>query len=180
MDFVRKVLAVVVVFMFLATTVNCRGGSGSEYPRETGTFVTDDIAVAQAKIPFTIIMPTYLPFDVGQSYLAIRGPQKGSVENGEQIEIEISYSALRNGDRVPVLIYERNFSSPIVGREESGLKRVSIRGIDVIQGDPISGFGLPNGVEFDWDKGGRSYTVILYSFTEEEGRKVVDSMISQD
>lgn len=154
--------------------------NGSIYWMEAqGRFCTNDLARAQAEIPFTILLPTYIPDKREDAPLPqIEGPLRISSSDNE-IEVIIRYLVYLGSD-IPghVFITERN--SPIsLGDPELDpeLELIEICGKQVVKTE--GNFALGPGVWFSFNLDNIYFVVEVYNLPTEEAVKVVESLIEQ-
>jgi hypothetical protein len=142
-----------------------------------GWFHTNDLERAQQEIPFTIIVPTYLPdnLDPYNPYM-IDGPVKGSFEN-ENIRVRISYQA--EGERIIDIIENSEFILMLPNPDLNPIY-LDIAGIQVLQQETgLLGETIIEGLGFDWNQSGHTYSVQVFSYSQDEAIKIVESMIEQ-
>ena len=140
-----------------------------------GWFYTSELELAQQEIPFTIIVPTYLPDDLDpyKPYI-INGTVKDASEN-ENIEVWISYRA--EGELI--IEIEEN-AQPFIMLPNPDLNPVylDIAGIQVLQQEThIYGEDIIDGLSFDWNQNGLTFRVLVFSYSQDEAIKIVESMI---
>ncbi len=143
---------------------------------ENGHFHTDNVTLAQKKIPFTIVVPSYIPdvFVTNYQYEII-GPFKNILPNN--IEVEIQYW----DNRHQIYISEYNIKEIMLPNQEFKPIYYSIAGIQVLK--QITGFttssGRIEGLGFYWNINNLTFKVEIFNIPEEEGIKIVESMIKQ-
>jgi hypothetical protein len=144
-----------------------------------GRFYTKDLARAQKEIPFTIILPTYLPDNKHEVYLPdIDGPLS-ELRNDNEIEVNIKYG-FNLGHELPgiIIITESNYISSLGDPElNPELEQVEIQGISVRK------------TKDDWSPGSDAYysfnskniyyVVETHNLPNEESNKIIESMIAQ-
>ncbi len=170
-------LGAILLLIFL---LGCPQSSGEDYlwVVDQGTFHTTDLERAQQEIPFTIIVPEYLPdnLDPYSPYL-IEGPVKGS-SGTEDIEIEVSYKA-ENKPRIDIIENSENIL--MLPSPDADPVYLDIAGIQVLQQeDNMYGYNINiDGLRFDWNQSGRTFMVRVFEYSQDEGIKIVESMIRQ-
>ena len=177
------ILASTLIIVCLSLPVlfsGCTQGSGEEIfwvVDSQGMFHTSDLERAQQEIPFTIIVPTYLPDDLDpDSPYEIGGPLKDSSQN-ENIEVWISYRA--EGERI-IEIEENSQTFIMLPTPELNPVYIEIAGIQVLQQEAhIYGETIIEGLSFDWNQGGLTFSVLVFSYSQDEAIKIVESMIEQ-
>jgi hypothetical protein len=141
-----------------------------------GHFNTNDVKLAQKEIPFTIVVPSYVPDILGTDYsFVITGP----FENGyyKSVEVRITYT---KDDRYIFIVEQNNYRvmGPI---EELDPVYHDISGTRVLQ--EISGMagssGITEGLGFYWNPDDLTFEVQIFNIPEEDGVKIVESMIQQ-
>lgn len=138
-----------------------------------GTFLTKNLARAQAEIPFTIILPTYLPKELEDVFPDIKGPLL-EYREGDEIEVHIYYLSYPITELPGIIIEERNHHLDLAGSE---LEHIKINGIQVFM--ETGDFVLGPGIWFNFSFNNIYYLVEIYNLTYEESIKVVESMINQ-
>ena len=139
-------------------------------------FHTNDIQRAQLEVPFTIILPTYVPNDMGSDYsFQIDGPIKDL--NYHEVEIKISYV---KGDR-SIYISEQNVRLVMGPIQELDPIYIDIAGTKVLRqkAQMAGSSGITEGLVFDWNQNGFTFAVEVFYIDEEETIKVIESMIAQ-
>lgn len=129
-------------------------------------FSTYDIARAQARVPFTIILPAYLP-DTKQRLPIIHGPLDCSSNNGI-CEIRLTYAVLSGG---LILISEGQYPANSKLPEIQGREWVDIAGTQVLKDK--------SNTVFNFDSGGLGFWVYTENVPGDESIKVVESIIKQ-
>ena len=142
-----------------------------------GMFHTSDLERAQQEIPFTIIVPTYLPDNLDpDSPYEIGGPLNDSSEN-ENITVWISYRA--EGEHI-IEIEENSETFIMLPTSEFNPIYLDIAGVQVLQQETyLYGGTTIEGIRFDWNQGGLTFSVLVFSYSQEEAIKIVESMIEQ-
>lgn len=137
-------------------------------------FNTDDINLAQQEIPFTIIVPSYIPECFGTDYLyEITGPYID--DYSDNIEVKIRYD---KGD-YEIHISEQSRKITIMPNEELEPVYYEISGTEVLRQSAhwISSSGTRNGLSFSWNPDGLTFRVVTFNVSEEDTMKIVESMI---
>lgn len=139
-------------------------------------FNTNDINLAQQEIPFTIVLPSYVPECFGTDYLYdITGPWID--EYSDTVEVKIWYY---KGD-YEINISEQNRKIRIIPNEELEPIYYDISGTRVLRqlAQHFTGNGIKSGLRFHWNPDGLTFEVETFNISEEEGLKIVESMIIQ-
>jgi hypothetical protein len=177
---IKLILTAVTIPLFvLLLLIGCNPESNAKshwFVDENGYFHTDNVTLAQKKIPFTIVVPTYIPdvFVTNYQYEII-GPFKNILPNN--IEVEIQYW----DDKHQIYISEYNVKEVVLPNEELKPIYYEIAGIRVLRQTTglTSSSGRIEGLSFDWNMDGLTFEVKIFNIPEEEGRKIVESMIKQ-
>jgi hypothetical protein len=143
-----------------------------------GFFHTNDVKQAQEEIPFNIIIPSYLPEDIDLNMMEIYGPIKRTIgDHVIGIEVDITYVS----EEYRILIYEDNTGAIVNPNPELEQVVINIAGEKVLQqvAQALSASGIEEGIRFDWNYKELSFTVKVYGLTEDEGIKIIESMIKQ-
>jgi len=127
-------------------------------------FSTNDIVRAQARVPFTIILPTYLPY-TKQRFPVINGPIN-CPGNTDMCEIRLTYAVSSGG---LIVIGEWQYPSEIP--EVQGREYVDIAGTQVLKDK--------NNTTFNFNSGGLGFNVYTKNVPGDEALKVVESIIKQ-
>jgi hypothetical protein len=165
-------LMILTPFSSCATSVN----SSPYWLTTDDHFYTDDVERAQDEIPFTIILPQYLPIEMGTDYhFQIYGPL--NTENLTEVEIEIEYS---NGDK-EIDISETNKEHELLQNQELEPIVLDLSVGQVLrENDQVStDSGTMEGYDYRWNQGGFSFSARIFSFTNDEGEKIVESIAGQ-
>jgi hypothetical protein len=142
-----------------------------------GFFQTNDLKRAQSEIPFKILLPTYLPEK--RDY---KNPSRisGSLdrEKTSEFSITIQYG---NGEKQITVKQAKTFS--IMGAN-SGMDPayINISGINVLRQKYTEFWDLNTqfpALVFDWNQGDYAFTVDIFTYGQDEGVKIVESMINQ-
>jgi hypothetical protein len=141
-----------------------------------GHFHTNNVKLAQKEIPFTIIVPTYIPDLFVPDYLyEITGPFENTLSN--YIEVDIQYTD--NSHQM----FISQFNKKIVMLPTEGLDPVNyeISGIQVLRQitSLIGESSTIEGLSFNWNTDGFTFEVEIFGIPENEGAKVVESMMKQ-
>jgi hypothetical protein len=173
-----KVIPLVFLISLLIITFTGCGSVKTEKPyiiELNGQFHATDIKLAQSKVPFTLYIPKYLPKEMGNNYpYQINGPASNETSD---IEITIEYK------KYPyyINISEINSISNWWSSAGSNPVYLDINGIKVLKEDSNS-FSLGqsiSGWNYHWDHNGITFNVGIFSFKEDECRKVINSIIQQ-
>jgi hypothetical protein len=173
-------LVFIVLLLLLATFLGCTHGSSEDIfwvVDSQGMFHTSNLGRAQQEIPFTIILPTYLPDNLDpDSPYEIIGPVEGSTEN-ENVEVRISY---RSGGYRIIEIFENSQTIIMLPTPELNPIYHDIAGIQVLQQEThLYGETITEGLSFNWNQGVFTFSVVVFSYSQDEAIKIVESMIEQ-
>ena len=164
----------ILVFLTASFLFGCKRDTESDiywFRDPVGFFHTNDLDRAQEQIPFTIILPTYLPEDMGLDALKIYGPREVNI--GDDIrgtEVQISYIS---GDRE--IYIDEDDSGQVMHPASDSPVFLDINGMMILK--QVS--SIEERIGFDWNHDGIRYAVRVYSIDEEEAIKIVKSMIEQ-
>jgi hypothetical protein len=170
-------LLILVIFVFLLFfAIACDSTAETKKPYLHVTeynFYTNDVSLAQKYIPFTIIVPTYIPKELGPKFtFEISGPADN---NSTDIQLDIDYT---NDNYV---IYISEFNNEFQWGLDAGRNPIifNIEGIQVKREDAtsFSPLGSVKGYNYYWNKNGTSFLVGMFSFDENICEKLVRSMI---
>lgn len=105
----------------------------------------------------------------------IVGPFRDAYLDG--IEIEIEYIT---GDNL-IYISEQNVRLIMEPNEELDPMYLDISGTMVLRQETgmAGSSGITEGLRFDWNQDGITFAVRVFSISEEEGLKIVESMVTQ-
>lgn len=144
-----------------------------------GRFYTKDLAKAQKEIPFPILLPTYLPNNLQDTYLPdIDGPL-GQFRDDNNIEVNIKYH-LNSEHKLPriIIIRERNYSSSLGDPEfNPELERIENEGISVIK--TRDDWSPDSDSYYSFNSHNIYYIVETHNLPNEESNKIVESIIDQ-
>lgn len=143
----------------------------------------DIIEQLQKEVPFTIIVPTYLPMDISSYPTGILGPGKGVTDNS--VAVGFGYSS-RGSNTKFIDIYEESGQVIFHPSGPSSLY-LEIRGVRVleeeaelvIQSESPSDSTMLYGYFYGWNQNEVNFKVTIYGYDRSESRKVVESMIKQ-
>jgi len=95
----------------------------------------------------------------------------------QEVEVEISYV---KGDQ-RIYISEQNVILDWIPNEKADPEYLNIARTRVLRQKTqlLGSSGITEGLSFDWNKGGIAFGVQVFSVSEEEAIKVVESMILQ-
>ena len=148
----KLVLAFFIGVLFLAPLISsCKEDSSSKifwFRDPNGRFHTNDVARAQKEIPFTIVIPSYLPYDIDPIYSSqIVGPFTHPYRRGVEVEISYSYEDSR------IYISEQNNTFVMEPTEELDPVYLDIAGTKVLRQKARMGgsSGITEGLRFDWN-----------------------------
>lgn len=143
-----------------------------------GTIQTNDFQRLQKEIPFTIILPKYLPQDIPTL------PPELSKNTGEyadkDVDIKIQYSASPNS----IIIEEVNLPITFISPEDPQYANFNVNNINVSEDQFLrtvsDNSGQPiNKIEFEysWHKNNISFDGRIIGYNQTESRKIIESMI---
>ena len=140
-----------------------------------GHFHTNDVNLAQREIPFTIVVPSYIPECFGNDYFyEITGPYINEFEN--TTDVKIRYAK----DDYDIYISEISRRITMMPNEELEPIYYDISGTRVLRQITqfITGTGNIFGLGYYWNPDGLTFEVETFNISEEEGLKIVESMIN--
>jgi hypothetical protein len=151
------------------------------YWTSKNSYLTNILDVAQKETPFTIVLPSWLPSNLGPAP-HIEGSSK-AVFNDET-PVRISYYVI--GPELitsPLYIEEYHKTGVLMDNGHT----VVIGGIDVREWETEGPWSEAPGkrsfvinMYYQWNKNGVHYELIAYTYSQDEVRRIVESMISQD
>ena len=137
----------------------------------------------QKEVPFTIVIPAYLPVGISPYPTGILGPGKGRFSDSS-IMVGFGYSK-KGSNTEGIDIYEENYEVTFIPSYPSSVY-LNIRGVQVLEEE--SELVLPsespsenkilNGYFYGWNRNGINFELTIYGYEIDEGRKVVESMIN--
>jgi len=130
------------------------------------------IADLQKQLPFTLVVPTYLPPGFLSYPAGIAGPGKGPGSENS-VEVGFGYEHEKGSDR-HIWIVEENFEYNFLPSRPTSIF-IDIKGTKVLEEDTELDVLL--GFRYAWNQGGVSVQVNVYGYGKDESRKVVESMI---
>ena len=142
-------------------------------------FYTNDLARAQAAIPFPIVLPVYVPDHREHATLPLINGPIPALSNGNNIDVYISYNLYLGSDTTGmIMIEERN--KPIIPEDPKlnpDYEYIEI--IDKVLIKTEGNFAPGPGSIFYFSHNNIYFVVEVYNLTTEEAAKVVESMIKQ-
>jgi hypothetical protein len=172
----RYLLTFVIFVLLLFSSIACNSAVVTTKPYLHVTdysFFTNDVSLAQKYIPFSIVVPTYIPKELGSKYtFEISGPTDN---NTVDIEVDIDYI----NDKYVIYISEYNHEYQWGLQAGTNPKVFEIEGIQVKREDAtsFSHFNEVKGFNYYWNNNGTSFLVGVFSFNENVCEKLVRSMI---
>lgn len=149
------------------------------WTEQEGRFYTNDLARAQAEIPFPIVLPTYIP-DKRQDTPppGIDGPLRTGRDDNE-IVVHIKYGFYLGQELLGyIMITESNYpyslGDPEINLE---LERIEIEGMFVVKTKDSWSPGFD--AYYSFDSNNISYIVETHNLPNEESGKIVESMLNQ-
>ena len=176
LKFILTITVLIILSLLLSSCVSESNNKSHWFVDENGNFHTNDVSLAQKKIPFTIIIPTYLPDIMGTNYpYQIDGPVKA--DKYHEVEVYISYYK----DDKMIFITENNITRIMSPTKELNPVYLDIAGTRVLRqiAQQMSSTKITEGLGFDWIQNRLTFRVDTYSFNEDESFKIVESMIKQ-
>jgi len=131
------------------------------------------IASVQKKVPFTIIVPSYFPSDIRTIPSGISGPNTNEIT--KSIEVIITYYGDSSDKEIVVSEVNINVNQVPNGSYET----FNINGVEVLDEDIEIGSAtqITHGFLYTWNRNGINFEVDIYGYGQDEGKKVVESMI---
>jgi len=173
--YIKKVLTLVfgliLVFVFSSCSTN---NQIYWFVDANDIFHTDNLELAQKEIPFVLVIPTYIPKVIGNEYyFEIRGPIRDL--NSQNIDVVIRYGK----DDYEIDIREQNRAIVMNPNPELEPVYFDIEGVQVLRQITAyhTGAGTTEGLSFNWNSDELTFRIEIYNISEEEGLKIVESMI---
>ncbi len=150
--------------------------------RTTPTSGMGTIEELRKQVPFTIIVPSYLPDDVSPYPVGILGPGKGPSSDNS---VMVGFGYTKSGtDAKFIDIYEENCEVAFHPSRPSSIY-LDIAGTQVLEQESElalaskspSGSATMRGYFYAWSRDGINCKVTIYGYGQGEGRRVVESMI---
>jgi hypothetical protein len=174
----RVIFSLFLMIILLSSIVGCSQEIKDKFcwQESGGFFITIDAERAQKEIPFTLVLPTYIPPDKRNIIPPpnIKGLLPQFRENNE-VNITILYSIKYQDDSYRVIIIDE-YNYPLIfpdPEDDPELEYINIAGIHVIQDKnqkPIHFYFNGNGIYFVVESNDMPY---------EDAFRMVDSMIKQ-
>jgi hypothetical protein len=130
------------------------------------------IANLQKQLPFTLVVPTYLPTGFLPYPTGVAGPSKGPA-SADSVQVAFGYQHRQGSDR-HIWIVEENFPYDFPPSRPTALY-LDIKGTKVLEEE--TELDTLHGFRYAWSQGGVSVQLNIYGYGTDEGRKVVSSMI---
>jgi hypothetical protein len=182
----RGIMLLMAIALLTACLFGCGSGSKEllwDTDRATGMFYTYDVERAQKEISFHIILPDYLPTDLGQ-YPYVEGTLKDAWP-ADRLQVRIVYQVPEPGNYAVIEIYEHNYEViPPSSEENPQLFYIELGGIEVLVGPndlplaPYTDITLIHGWDFWWNREATYFEVGAYGYDWETTSKIVESMIT--
>jgi hypothetical protein len=183
----KKTMLLIVVSVLIACLLGCSSGHKAllwETDNERGMFYTYDLERAQEELPFTIILPTYLP-DNMREYPYLEGTLRHGVK-ADKPEVRVIFQEVEAWKGGGIEIYERNYTMlPPSTEDNPELFYIDIEGVQVLvdklglsQGSPEN-TNATQGWEFWWDRQNIYFDVSIYQYDWDTATKMIESMIQQ-
>jgi hypothetical protein len=167
-------LSVIILNMNFGCQVSPETLPWEEY---NGQFCTLDLARAQEEIPFTIILPSYIPDEQTAPPLPdITGPLR-EYQCDDKVKVEILYIVDLGNETFGIIEIEENNYPVLPGDPELNpdLERIEICGREVIKTE--GNFSQGPGAIFFFSQDNIYFVTGLYNFPTEEALKVLESML---
>jgi len=135
----------------------------------------------QKEVPFTIVVPTYLPKDISHYPSLILGPGK-TPSDENSVMVGFGYSDRSNTKYIR--INEENREVTFYPSRPSSVY-FDIRGTRILE-EPTESFtpsqspskgNLLPGFLYGWNHNGVNFKLTIYGYGTDEGRKIVESML---
>ena len=148
-----------------------RGTGKVWYVDDSGGVQTNDLVRLQQATPFTIVIPSYLPVEVSSA--PVMFIKTIGIRSEDDVDVRFSYWNSPKG----VTIKETDYPSDLI--PNPGYSYIQINNINVLQmpSKNFVGSVTVDVYSYAWDKGGVSFTVDVWDYSEAESRKTVGSMI---
>jgi hypothetical protein len=144
------------------------------FTEDHGAFYTNQLTKAQSEIPFTIILPKYIPAQPNTSRIRLPG-FKGPLKSTQtlKIELDITYVVDFDSDTKGIVtISENNYPvtapDPALNPDE---KYINVNGKQMVTEESSSGSA------FWFDQDGIYIMVVFDNVSSEEAFKVIESMV---
>lgn len=151
--------------------------SCGEVNTSSSTANTNNIENIQKQVPFTIILPNYLPKDVNPNIAGISGPSKGHWKEDSTV---IGFGYRKNGTENFIWIMEENHFIEFGPSSPSSIY-LAIKGMKVLEEDTSlpsqNSSVLLDGLYYGWNQNGINIKVTIIGYAKDECRKVIESMI---
>jgi hypothetical protein len=192
---VRGILLVLGLLLF-SGVLSCKSPDNEqqwvneiEWVREGLRFVSRDLEAAQEHIPFTIVLPSYLPDGVDRQPW-IEGafldayPELQDLYPKDSAEVIVVYHNAESDVRVAIMVTEKNIRvEPPRPGSDSRYAYVTVGECQVVEHE----FVLPgadqhselSGFTFWWRQADVSFKAKVLSYDHDEAIKVIESMIEQ-
>ena len=168
MNMLKTIITCVGIISFIISLSSCSNNSNIE----TSSTITSSLI----ETPFNVILPKYLPEDL-KPEPAIDGPIESSFVKGGKY-YQLTYYQKTGYPRI--MIREDNHESTMTINEGFNAF-LEINGINVYEGKTNirihQSNALIEGFYYGWNQCGIHLTVSIYGYSQEECRKVVESMI---
>jgi len=151
------------------------------YWTSENSYLTNILEDAQKETLFTIVLPSWLPSNLKPTPF-IEGQSKAVFD--DQIPVSIRYYVVGRGfTTYPLLIDEYHK----IGVLPSNGHTVVIGGIEVREDESQEPWfetpderSLVTAMDYHWNKNGVYYSLIAYTYSQDEVRRIVESMIGQN
>lgn len=169
----KKAILLIITIFLLVSLLAC--GTSNTSTSSTSNYDTHLIEIVQKQVSYTIVIPTYFPEGIQPYPAAVSGPAHEQELDSFEI-IQINYQDKDNAIQI-IEKYYTNTPLP----SESTLTYLDIQGIKVSEEtsqllgrNPLH---LLQGLQYEWHKDGLNIQVGVFGFSQDECRKVVESMI---
>ena len=126
----------------------------------------------QKNIPYPIIVPTYFPRGISLVPSTITEPTTDNNLNAVYFEIQYGH----NADKI-IILDEENYYSNLV--PTNPYNTFAFNNVDVTYEVTYSGGseGTIQGFLYEWNNNGVNFRLSIFGYGQDEGQKVVESMI---
>jgi hypothetical protein len=166
-----------VFFLNCGSAIETTAKPKTYWHESKGTFQTNDLRRAQKELPFTIIVPATLPDGMDTDYpFDIYGPLKTTIV--DPITVHIQYG---EGEKQITIEESNNFSIPFPNSNAEPTY-ITISGISVLREKHKGYWGSNINIQaflYSWNQANCLFSVDVWTYSETEGEKLVESMIEQ-
>ena len=177
---------ILAILLACAHAVGC-GSQGEELPwfvEEDGRFVTTDVARAEKEVPFSIVLPGYLPSNLSEDPWLVGYLTEARPDN--RATVEADYYAEGGVENGLMWVHQSNYQRLVPDPAATPrLVEVGVAGVEIVEWREELGWlasrGPINtpGFVFMWSDNGVYFEVAIYGQDHSEALKVVESMIQR-